>query len=76
MISRGHFIGEIIDLLGDISSQVTNRCSVGLFDLNRLIEDVFKDLLNIILEKNLINLNMSTAIPGLPRNSMIARGQA
>lgn len=57
MISKGHFIGEIIDMLGDIKNQVNLRSQVGFFDLNRVLEDTFMHLLNHILKLKLTNLN-------------------
>ena len=46
MITRGHLIGEIVDGLTSISQQVSTRCQLGLTDLNRYLEDFFKDYLN------------------------------
>ena len=57
MITRGHLIGEIVDGLTSISQQVSTRCQLGLTDLNRYLEDFFKDYLNEILSLSLVNLN-------------------
>ncbi len=57
MLSRGTFIGEIIDMLGDIANQVSNRGKLHLFDLHKIIEDTFKEILNKALNYNLKNLN-------------------
>ncbi len=57
MITRGHYIGEIIDGLSEICSKVDFRCSVGLYDLNKYLEDFFKDFLNIMYSYNLVNAN-------------------
>lgn len=58
MITRGHFIGQIIDELTGISNQVKTRSVLGLTDINRYLEDFCKDILNIILGYNLQNLNV------------------
>ncbi|WP_180834574.1 SMEK domain-containing protein, partial [Vibrio parahaemolyticus] len=56
MITRGHLIGEIVDGLTSISQQVSTRCQLGLTDLNRYLEDFFKDYLNEALSLSLVNL--------------------
>jgi len=57
MITRGHFIGEIIDELSSITHQVETRCALGLTDLNKYLEDFFKVILNKSLNLDLVNLN-------------------
>ncbi|HGZ6668538.1 TPA: SMEK domain-containing protein, partial [Vibrio parahaemolyticus] len=57
MITRGYIIGEIIDGLTSISQQVETRCKLGLTDLNRYLEDFFKDYLNEVMDWSLTNLN-------------------
>lgn len=57
MITRGYLIGEIVDGLTTISQQVSTRCQLGLTDLNRYLEDFFKDYLNEALSLSLTNLN-------------------
>ncbi|WP_336273383.1 SMEK domain-containing protein [Vreelandella indica] len=57
MITRGHLIGEIFDELTSIAQQVFTRCQLGLTDLNRYLEDFFKDYLNEVLSLSLVNLN-------------------
>lgn len=57
MITRGYFIGQIIDELTAVSQQVKSRSGLQLFDLNRYLEDFFKDILNIVYGYKLINLN-------------------
>lgn len=57
MITRGYFIGQIIDELTAVSQQVKNRAGLQLFDLNRYLEDFFKEVLNIVYDYQLINLN-------------------
>ena len=66
MTARGAFIGPIIDDLDTISSRVRSRSKLGLTDLNRILEDFFKDLLNLIHKANLANLNETRRnAPGL-----------
>jgi len=55
--TRGFFIGQIVDELASIAHQVEMRSQLGHTDLNRLLEDFFKDILNIIYGHNLSNLN-------------------
>jgi len=57
MITRGHFIGEIIDELSAIAHQVESRCQLGLTDLNVYLENFFRDILNKTLGFDLRNLN-------------------
>lgn len=57
MITRGHYIGEIIDSLTEISSKANMRSSLGLTDLNVHLENFFRDILNLIYGYNLVNLN-------------------
>lgn len=66
MITRGYFLGEIIDELSNISNEVETRCKLGLTDLNRFLEDFFKDILNILLNSSLRNLNEDRSnFPGI-----------
>ena len=66
MTARGAFIGPIIDDLDIISSRVRARSKLGLTDLNHILEDFFKDLLNLIYKANLVNLNETRRnAPGL-----------
>lgn len=66
MITKGHYIGEIVDMLCEISNQVNFRCRLHLFDLNTIVEDTFKNILNILLDMNLRNLNEDRVnTPGL-----------
>lgn len=57
MITRGYFIGEIIDELAALAHQVENRCALSLTDLNIFLENFFKEVLNQIMNLNLVNLN-------------------
>lgn len=66
MSSRGHFVGQIIDDLDAIAQQVRRRGALGQFDLNRTLEDFFKEILNLTLGINLRNLNdKHSNAPGL-----------
>lgn len=66
MITRGHYLGEIIDELSTIATQVKLRNTLGLTDLSVYAENFFKDVLNVLLGLNLTNLNENRANePGL-----------
>lgn len=66
LLSRGHFIGEIVDALGEISTQSRTRSKLGLIDLNRHAEDFFKEVLNRLYGWSLVNLNEERSnAPGL-----------
>lgn len=66
MTARGAFVGPIIDDLDTISSRVRARSKLGFTDLNRILEDFFKELLNLIYKANLVNLNeIRRNAPGL-----------
>ncbi|MCW3072899.1 MAG: hypothetical protein JWO44_2789 [Bacteroidetes bacterium] len=66
MITRGHFIGKIVDDLAGLKYQLETRNRLQLFDLTKFCEDFFKDLLNIVYNYNLINLNADrTNTPGI-----------
>lgn len=68
--SRGYFIGQIIDDLDGIAHQVENRARLGFLDLNRMLEDFFKDVLNLALDGDFQNLNESRSNePGLDLGS-------
>ena len=74
MITRGYFIGQIIDELTAVSQQVKSRSGLQLFDLNRYLEDFFKDILNIVYGYKLINLNEERSNnPGLDLGDEAAR---
>lgn len=57
MITRGFYLGEIVDEFAAIGAQVKMRNRVGLTDLSVFCENFFKDVLNCLLEANLRNLN-------------------
>lgn len=66
MITRGHYIGQIIDELTAVSNQVKARAGLQLTDLNRYLEDFFKEVLNITYGYALKNLNQERSnYPGL-----------
>jgi len=66
MITRGHFIGEIIDEFSNVGQQVTLRNRLGLTDLTVYAENFFRDVLNLLLKCNLQNLNKDRSNePGL-----------
>lgn len=66
MLTRGYFIGEIVDALTDIGAQVSTRGRLGLLELNRYAEDFFKVVLNDLLSLSLRNLNQDRInVPGL-----------
>lgn len=66
MITRGHFIGEIVDELASVTTQIATRGKLGLFDLNVIVEGFFKDVLNNLYGWNLEGLNTTRANePGL-----------
>lgn len=74
MISRGFFVGEIIDEFSVISSQVKLRNQLGLNDLTVYAENYIKEVLNCLLNINLINLNSERAnVPGLDLGDEIAK---
>jgi hypothetical protein len=66
MLTRGYFIGEIVDALSDIAGHVSTRNRLGLTDLNRYAEDFFKTILNHLYALSLRNLNDERSnAPGL-----------
>lgn len=66
MLTRGYFIGEIVDALSDVAGQVSTRSRLGLTDLNKHAEDFFKTILNHLLSISLVNLNADRSNePGL-----------
>lgn len=66
MITRGHFIGEIVDELSSIASQIAARSKLGLLDLNVFSENFFRDVFNALYDWKLENLNQSRSNePGL-----------
>lgn len=66
MLTRGHFIGDIVDGFSDIANQASTRARLGLTDLHKFAEDFFKTALNHIYGLSLVNLNQDRSNePGL-----------
>jgi len=66
MITRGHYIGEVIDEFSTISQQVAMRNRLGFTDLTVFAENFFRDVLNAIQGGSLKNLNENRSNePGL-----------
>lgn len=66
MITRGYFIGQIIDELTSVTDKIKNRAKLGLTDIHIHLEDFYKDILNITLDLDLRNLNQERKnSPGL-----------
>lgn len=57
MLSRGIIIGKIIDDLSILEQQISLRNKLGLFDLTKVSEDFFREVLNITYDLTLKNLN-------------------
>lgn len=74
MLTRGYFIGEIVDALSDVAGQVSTRGRLGLTDLNKHAEDFFKTILNHLLSLSLANLNAERSNePGLDLGDKIKK---
>lgn len=66
MITRGYYIGEVIDELSAIAAQVSMRNTLGMTDLSIFAENFFRDLLNAVHDILLVNLNKDRSnAPGL-----------
>lgn len=66
MITRGHFLGEIIDEFATISEKVKMRTGCGLTDLPVYAENFVRDILNIVIGAKFENLNKDRSNePGL-----------
>ncbi len=57
MITRGYYIGEIVDSLTSIAEQVDTRCKLNYTDLNIHLEVFFQEILNLTFNINLHNMN-------------------
>ena len=57
MLTRGHFIGQIVDDLADIAAQAKQRARLHLFDIHAHVENFTKEVLNRALGLGLSNLN-------------------
>lgn len=74
MITRGHFIGEIIDELSTIAEQTKIRNNVGMNDLSTFAEGFFCDFLNILHDYKLKSLNQKRSNePGLDLGDKIKK---
>lgn len=74
MITRGHYIGEVIDELSTLAEQVKLRNRLGLTDLTVYSENFFRDILNVVLHIDLKNLNADRSNePGLDLGDLRAR---
>lgn len=74
MLTRGYFIGEIVDALSDVAGQVSTRGRLGLTDLNKHAEDFFKTILNHLLSVSLVNLNADRSNePGLDLGDKVSK---
>lgn len=56
-MNREKYIKYIVEKLTYIDKQVSNYNNVGLFDINKISENFFRDLCNIIFEWKLVNAN-------------------
>lgn len=66
MITRGYYIGAVIDELSVIATQVSMRNKLGLTDLTVLAENFFRDVINSIHGTSLMNLNSERSnAPGI-----------
>lgn len=66
MITRGHYIGEIVDELSSVANQIAARSKLGVLDLNVYSENFFRDVFNALYNWRLVNLNQSRSNePGL-----------
>jgi len=66
VVTRGHFIGEIVDELSSVANQIAARSKLGLLDLNVFSENFFRDVFNALYDWKLENLNQSRSNePGL-----------
>lgn len=74
MITRGHFIGEIVDELSSVANQIATRSKLGILDLNVFSENFFRDVINALYDWKLENLNQSRSNePGLDLGDKVSR---
>ncbi len=75
-MNREAYLKIIADSLGTLSNQVELRNSINLLDINIILEDFFKDFLNLIYGYELINLNIieknTSAIDLVDKNIKLA----
>src|ERR1700761_4367064 len=66
MLTKGHYIGKIVDDLASLKYQIATRNKLGQFDLSKFCEDFFREVLNITYGYKLSNLNKTKSnFPGL-----------
>jgi len=66
VLTRGYFIGEIVDDLAALGGQVKMRNAIHMFDLTVATENFFRDVLNLLLGASFRNLNIDRSNePGL-----------
>lgn len=71
MITRGYYLGEIIDDFSVLSSQVKMRNKLGFTDLSVFAENFMRDVLGVLLNIKLENLNSERSNePGLDLGSI------
>jgi hypothetical protein len=74
MLTRGYFIGEIVDDLANLGGQVRMRNALHYFDLTVSVENFFRDFLNIALGADFKNLNAKRSNePGLDLGDVAKR---
>src|SRR3989338_3112087 len=56
-MQRGEYVVRILSRLGEIRFQLESFNGAELYNYNKISEDLFKDLLNLIYHLNLENLN-------------------
>lgn len=61
LLTRGHYIGQIVDELTSLNQSVHSHGKQHLFDINTHCENFIRDLLNLIHGWNLQNLNRDKA---------------
>lgn len=60
MLTRGYFIGEIVDELSHIAMQASTRNKLSLTDLSKFLENFFMEILSITLKESFEDLNQDT----------------
>jgi len=74
VITRGHFIGEIVDELSSVANQIATRSKIGMLDLNIFSENFFRDVFNALYGWRLENLNQDRSnAPGLDLGDKAAK---
>lgn len=74
MITRGHYIGQLVDDFSQLEARISFRTQLSLFDLNKYCEDFIKDVLNRLYGYQLINLNeVRRNTPGLDLGDRVNR---